>query len=129
MKLREREVREATDKYHERYEHKPTVQEIANETSYTVKQIQATSTYTTDNKIKKRSGTTKKTFDTVGDSITPSEQFSRTSELGGRTRRRSKSDEAIRDKLIDEFLADDAKDEEQHKRYIRNKNKIKREES
>lgn len=129
MKLREREVREATDKYHERYGHKPTAKEISDETSYTVKQVRATSTYTTDNKIKKQSGKTTRTFDTVGDSVAPSEFFSEDSELGSRTRRRSKSDEAIRDKLIDESLADDVKDEEQHKRYLRNKKKIKREES
>lgn len=129
MKLREREVREATDKYHERYGHKPTAKEIADETPYTVEQVRATSTYTTDNKIKKQSGKTTRTFDTVGDSVALSEFFSEDSKLGSRTRRRSKSDEAILDKLIDESLADDAKGEEQHKRYLRNKKKIKREES
>jgi hypothetical protein len=35
----------------------------------------------------------------------------------------------MRDKLIDESLAEGAKDEEYHKRYLRNKKKIKREES
>lgn len=129
MKLREREVREATDKYYERYGHKPTAKEIADETPCTVKQVRATSTYTTDNKIKKQSDKTTRTFDTVGDSVVPSEFFSKDSELGSKIRRRRKSDEAIRDKLIDESLADDAKDEEQHKRYLRNKKKIKREES
>jgi hypothetical protein len=123
MKLRELKVREATNEYHDRYGHKPTAKEIADITPYTVQQIRATSTYITDNKIKKSSGTTKRTFDTVGDSVTPSEQFSGTSELACRTNRLSKANEAIRDKLIDESLTEDAQDEKQHKRYLKNKNK------
>lgn len=123
MKSRELKVREATNEYHDRYGRKPTAKEIADKTPYTVPQIRATSTYIIDNKIKKSSGTTKRTFDTVGDSVTPSEQFSGTSELACRTHRLSKANEAIRDKLIDESLADDAQDEKQHKRYLKNKNK------
>lgn len=128
MKVREQEVMGAVDKYVYTYGHKPTAGEIAHKTPYTVPQIRATSTYD-DGKIKKQTGKTKKTFDTVGDSVAPSEFFSEGSELGSRTGRQNKADEAMLDKLIDESSADVTKDEEQHKRYLQNKKKIKREES
>lgn len=125
MKLRELEISKATKEYTDTYGHKPRVDEIADKTKYTVKQIRATETYA-KGEIQKRKKIIK-TVDTVGKSVTQSEYFSAKSELGSRTRRLSKADEALRDELIDESITDDTKDEEQHKRYLRNKKRIERE--
>jgi len=63
------------------------------------------------------------TTESTGSSVAASEQFGEKSIEHSRANRLSKSEQLEKDKLIDESIADDAGDEKQHKRYLRNKKK------
>jgi len=120
MDNRNRAVLVAALEIKEEYGRLPTVNEINRKTGYTADQIYATAPYK-EGKIAKRSA--RLTPESTGSSVAASEQFGEKSIEHSRANRLSKSEQLERDKLIDESKADDARDEKQHKRYLRNKKK------
>jgi hypothetical protein len=104
-----------------KYGRLPTVSEIMEKTKLTADQIYATAPYQ-ENKIAKKSA--KLTTEMTGSSVTASEQFGKKSIEGSRTNRLSETEQLERDQLIDESMADNARDEKQHKQSLRNKKRI-----
>lgn len=102
------------------YDRLPTVHEVSDETKCSFQQIYDSASYK-DDKIAKKSA--KLTTEMTGSSVTESEQFKNDSIEHTRANRLSKSDQFLRDGLIDESKADDANDEKQHERYLHSKKK------
>ncbi|MHA2043539.1 MAG: hypothetical protein ACYSWZ_00360 [Planctomycetota bacterium] len=125
MENRNRAVTMAAVEIKGDYGRLPSVSEIIDKTELTAEQIYATVPYK-EGKIARRSA--KLTTESTGSSVTESEQFGGKSIEHSRADRLSKSEQLERDQLIDESKADDANDEKQYKRYLRNKNKIDTEE-
>jgi hypothetical protein len=125
MENRNRVVTMAAAEIRAKYDRLATVWEIMEKTKLTADQIYATAPYK-EGRIAKRSA--KLTTDITGRSVTASEQFGGKSVEHSRANRLSKSDQLERDNLIDESTANDARDEKQYKRYLRNKKRIDAEE-
>lgn len=85
----------------------PTVDEIVDETKYSRNEIYATSAYK-EGKIARSSA--KATTEITGSSVQKTEYYSQKSEEHSRTDRRSKSDQAELDALIDKQKEDDGSD-------------------
>jgi hypothetical protein len=107
MENRNRAVAMAAAQIQATYDRLPTVDEIIAETKYTRQQVYATDAYKED-KIEKQSA--KLTAEGMGSSVTSSEQFGEKSIEHSRSERRSKSDQAELDVLIDEQEQNDKSD-------------------
>jgi len=121
MKIRNKAVTMAAAELQAKYGRLPSVDEIMNETELTTDQIYATAPYK-EGKIAKKSA--KLTTESTGGSVTGSEQFGEKSVEHSRANKLSETEQLERDRLIDESVADDAKDEKQHKHYLHNKKRI-----
>ncbi|MHC4462172.1 MAG: hypothetical protein ACYS6W_11390 [Planctomycetota bacterium] len=109
MEIRNKAVAMAAAQLQAKYDRLPSVDEVIAETKnkYTHSQIYATSAYK-EGKIAKASA--KLTTESTGSSITESEQFGERSIEHSRAKRRTKSDQADLDALIDQQEKDDSSD-------------------
>ncbi|AQT69204.1 hypothetical protein STSP2_02391 [Anaerohalosphaera lusitana] len=107
MADRNRAVALAAAELKSKYGRLPTVSEVAAETSYEPKHIYPTDPYK-EGKIAKK--TSKATKQMTGSSVTSSELFGRNSLEQSRANRRSKSDQAHLEALINEQIEDENSD-------------------